>query len=421
MDRQGETTLADSNHAETAPEQHRRRVLGLGNLLVLAATAAALLWGLWWLYDRLTNTYVLDARVSSDMLLLSSQVSGWVVDVPAAESARVEAGAPLVRVDDRRARAHLEELEAAVDVLDANLEALRARIDLVAQRTASHLDAARSRLEAAESALQAAQGDLEVADAEWRRAGQLRERNLLSQQEFEEIRNVYRSAVQSARRHRADVATAEAALAEARADRAEVGVLEAEARAMGEERRRALRQLDQARTELDYYTITSPVDGVIDELFVDAGEHVSAGQRVLVMHDPSKLWVKANVKETDLRYLAPGDAVTIRVDAYPDRARRGVIRRIGDAATSQFALLPNPSPSGNFTKVTQRLEVTIDFAEHDPRLKPGMMVEVKIPHRGEREPPPAENTAGETSRRAREAPAGGATPTAEPAPRSAGS
>jgi len=415
MGRQGETTLADSNHAETAPEQHQRRVLGLGNLLVMAATAAALLWGLWWLYDRLTNTYVLDARVSSDMLLLSSQVSGWVVDVPAAESARVETGAPLVRVDDRRARAHLQELEAAVDVLDANLDVLQARIELLTQRSASHLDAAHSRLDAAESALQAAQGDLEVADAEWRRAEALRERNLLSQQEFEAIRNVYRSAVQNERRRRADVATAEAALAEVRADRAEVIVLEAEARAMGEERRRALRQLDQARTELDYYTITSPVNGVVDELFVDAGEHVSAGQRVLVMHDPSKLWVKANVKETDLRHLAPGDPVSIRVDAYPDRARRGVIRRIGDAATSQFALLPNPNPSGNFTKVTQRLEVTIDFAEHDPLLKPGMMVEVKIPHRGERQPRPAANNTGDASS------SGAAAPAAEPAPRSAGS
>lgn len=397
MDRQGETKLADSDHAQAAQDQHRRRVLGLGNLLVLAATAVALLWGLWWLYDRLTNTYVLDARVSSDMLLLSSQVSGWVVDVPVDESARVEAGAVLVRVDDRRARAHLQELEAAVDVLDANLETLRARIELVTQRTASHLDAARSRLEAAESALEAAQGDLEVADAEWQRAGPLRERNLLSQQEFEEIRNVYRSAVQSERRHRADVATARAALAEAQTGQAEVAVLEAEARAMREERRRALLQLDQARTELDYYTITSPVNGVVDELFVDTGEHVSAGQRVLVMHDPAKLWVKANVKETDLRHLAPGDAVSIRVDAYPEQARRGVIRRIGDAATSQFALLPNPNPSGNFTKITQRLEVTIDFAEHDPRLKPGMMVEVKIPHRGEREPAAAEHTAGDAS------------------------
>jgi membrane fusion protein, multidrug efflux system len=73
--------------------------------------------------------------------------------------------------------------------------------------------------------------------------------------------------------------------------------------------------------------------------------------------------------------------VTVRVDAYPDGPTAGTVRRIGDAATSQFALLPNPNPSGNFTKITQRVEVTIDLDEPDPLFKPGMMVEVKIPRR----------------------------------------
>ncbi len=363
----------------TGTSIRKRRLLSASNVLVAGVTAAAALWGLWWLYDRLTHVYVLDARVSADMLLLSSQVSGWIVDVPVEESQHVAHGDVLVRVDDRRARARLAELQAAVAALDAGVDALTARIDLMEQRTRSHLDAARSLLRAAESALAAAQGDLEVATADWERAGPLRERNLLSQQEFEEIRNVYRNAVQATRRREAEVASARADMAEAEADRAEVAVLRAELRALQERRVQAAAQIEQARTELDYHTVTAPVGGVVDELFVDAGEHVSASQRVLVMHDPERVWVNANVKETDLRYLEAGDPVTITVDAYPDQSRRGLIRRIGDAATSQFALLPNPNPSGNFTKITQRVEVTIDFEEHDPRLKPGMMVEVKIP------------------------------------------
>lgn len=372
---------SSSSAGAQTPTPGTRRILNTSNLVVLAVTLAATLWGVWWLYDRLTNVYVLDARVSADMLLLSSQVPGWVVDVPVSVTDRVDRGDPLVRVDDRRARARVAELQSGVSVIDADIQAMTARIDVTEHRTSSLLDAARSRLEAAESQLSAAGGDLEVAEADWQRAEPLRERNLISQREFEETRNVYRSAVQAARRHEADVATARADLAEAQAERAQVTVLEAELAALRQRRTQALRQVDQAETELDYYTITSPVNGVIDELFIDPGEHVSASQRVLVMHDPDRVWVKANVKETDLRHLAAGDTVTIRVDAYPGQARQGVIRRIGGAATSQFALLPNPNPSGNFTKVTQRVEVTIDFAEHDPKLKPGMMVEVKIPRR----------------------------------------
>jgi membrane fusion protein (multidrug efflux system) len=360
------------------PSTARRRLLDTSNLLVLIITVAAALWGLWWLYDRLTNVYVLDARISSDMLLLSSQVSGWIVAVKVTESQQVAAGDVLLRIDDRRARSHLAALEAGIDVLDADIRTVAARIDLMKQRTRSKLDAASARLEAAESELTATEGDLEVADADWQRAGTLRERNLLSQQEFEAIRNTYRSAVQAARRRRAEVATARADLAEAEADRAEVAVLRSQLEALRKQRIQAERQLEQAATELEYHTISSPVNGVVDELFVDPGEHVSNGQRVLVMHDPRRIWVKANVKETDLRHLAVGDPVSVQVDAYPGKTRRGVIRNIGDAATSQFALLPNPNPSGNFTKITQRLEVTIDLEEHDPRLKPGMMVEVKI-------------------------------------------
>jgi membrane fusion protein (multidrug efflux system) len=71
--------------------------------------------------------------------------------------------------------------------------------------------------------------------------------------------------------------------------------------------------------------------------------------------------------------------VEIVVDAYSEETRTGTVVRIGGAVRSQFALLPNPNPSGNFTKTTQRIELKIELDEYDGRLKPGMMVEVKIP------------------------------------------
>ena len=52
--------------------------------------------------------------------------------------------------------------------------------------------------------------------------------------------------------------------------------------------------------------------------------------------------------------------------------------RLGNAATSEFALLPSPNPSGNFTKVTQRLPVRMAIQQDAALLRPGMMVEVTI-------------------------------------------
>ena len=66
------------------------------------------------------------------------------------------------------------------------------------------------------------------------------------------------------------------------------------------------------------------------------------------------------------------------MDAYPDQTFSGRVAQVGSAATSQFALLPSPNPSGNFTKVTQRLEVQIELDQQYETLRPGMMVELAI-------------------------------------------
>jgi len=69
--------------------------------------------------------------------------------------------------------------------------------------------------------------------------------------------------------------------------------------------------------------------------------------------------------------------VTIAVDALPGQRFPGTVTRVGQAATSEFALLPNPNPSGNFTKITQRLPVRIAVQQVGGALKPGMMVELE--------------------------------------------
>jgi membrane fusion protein (multidrug efflux system) len=97
-----------------------------------------------------------------------------------------------------------------------------------------------------------------------------------------------------------------------------------------------------------------------------------------MFHDPKKLWISANIKETDVAKLALGKKAEVLVDAFPNAPLEATLSRIGSAATSQFALLPNPNPSGNFTKITQRIEVRFELPETSLALKPGMMVELKI-------------------------------------------
>jgi membrane fusion protein (multidrug efflux system) len=124
--------------------------------------------------------------------------------------------------------------------------------------------------------------------------------------------------------------------------------------------------------------IRSPVTGVIARKFAEPGEYIQSGQNLMLVYSPDQLWIEANIKETAFASVKVGQRVRITVDALSGEAFNGRVERIGTAATSEFALLPSPNPSGNFTKTTQRVPVRILFDEADERLRPGLMVEVGI-------------------------------------------
>ena len=73
-----------------------------------------------------------------------------------------------------------------------------------------------------------------------------------------------------------------------------------------------------------------------------------------------------------------GETVLFISEPFQLPANNGEITRIGDTATSQFSLLPSTNPSGNFTKVTQRIQIEISIEQDKEWLRPGMMVEVAI-------------------------------------------
>tara|TARA_Y100000766_G_scaffold193790_1_gene166654 strand:+ start:51 stop:491 length:441 start_codon:yes stop_codon:yes gene_type:complete len=137
-------------------------------------------------------------------------------------------------------------------------------------------------------------------------------------------------------------------------------------------------KLAEQRLDMSDRTIRSAIQGVVDKTFVEVGEYVTPGQRLALIHDPDVIWIDANIKETDIRKTKVGDKVEVSVDAYPDRQFTGTVKVIGNATTAEFALLPSPNPSGNFTKITQRLPVRIAIDQQQRLLRPGMMVEIKI-------------------------------------------
>jgi len=138
----------------------------------------------------------------------------------------------------------------------------------------------------------------------------------------------------------------------------------------------------QAELDLSYTKIYAPQSGRITRKSVEPGAYVQVGQTLFSIV-PDQVWVVANFKETQLRYMQPGQPATVRVDAYPDKLFRGHVDSIQAGAGARFSLLPPENATGNYVKVVQRVPVKIVIDEPpDPKrvLGPGMSVvpEVKV-------------------------------------------
>ncbi len=352
---------------------------GIIGLIVLAALLSVGRWG-YWQWSHVSET---DARVKAATIAVSSRVSGWIVDIPVSDGARISKGDVLVEIDSRESKLRLAEHGSQISALAAEREQITAQIELIELTTARRVDALRSRAESAQVAVQAGREQYDLARAEFERSRALLKDGVVSRQRLDQVQAELSRAQERHEKARSNLAAALADVAEAEAERGQIKVLASRIEELSYEEAQIAAQRDRQGLDVADRTIKSAVTGIVSETFVDMGEYVNPGQRLMLVHNPDAIWVEANIKETDIRHLSPGMAVDVSFDAYPDETFQGTVERIGQAATSEFALLPNPNPSGNFTKVTQRLPVRIAIDQADGKLRPGMMaiVDIAIPGR----------------------------------------
>ena len=120
--------------------------------------------------------------------------------------------------------------------------------------------------------------------------------------------------------------------------------------------------------------------GIIVQVPGAIGQIVGPGVAIAQEVDPSSIKITAYVDESAINTIALGQLVDIHVDAYSRTPLTGHVYQIVGAAASQFSLLPTQdNASGNFTKVSQRIPVNIQFdGTPDVALLPGMSAEVTI-------------------------------------------
>jgi membrane fusion protein, multidrug efflux system len=269
----------------------------------------------------------------------------------------------------RLAEAAREEAAASVDAEEANLVA--------AQHKVQQDEALYSRAERDRIRYQALVEKREISRSEY----DAREtESVAAAPALESDRAAVASIQQKIAQGRSLIAERQAQVQEARTAPQQLVDAQAKWQSSVGEVERAKADVRTAELNLGYTKIYAPVSGVIGRKTVELGQRIQPGQSLLAIVPLDDVWVTADFKETQLKYMRPGQSVSIHVDTF-GRDYRGTVENLPGAAGALFSLLPPDNASGNFVKVVQRLPVRIRFGrDQDPQhlLRPGMSVEPRV-------------------------------------------
>ncbi|MDR3468928.1 MAG: HlyD family secretion protein [Xanthobacteraceae bacterium] len=295
-----------------------------------------------------------DAYVGAQKVLITPEVSGKIIKVVVKEGQRVKANDELFEIDPEPYRTALLQAEAALETATTTFNNLKSNLQAYAQM------------------LDLAQQSVELKQRDVDRKQTLVKNSFGSQLDLDNAGNslvIARSAIEYLRQQVASTRNQLLNNPDLPLDQFPPY-------------RQAAAALADAKRNLDHTVLRAPIDGVATQVdSIQLGRFTPAGTPVFSVIDVSAPWVDANLKESDFTYLAPGQPVTVSVDAFPDHEFKAVVSSLSPGTGAQFAILPPQNATGNFVKVVQRVPVRIAFDKDDRmvrKLKAGMSAYVWI-------------------------------------------
>ncbi len=378
-----------------------RLALIVGGIVLLVA--AFFLWRYLGSYESTD-----DAQIDGHLNAISTRVSGHVIKLLVNDNQFVEAGTPLVEIDPRDYQVAVAKASAAYRDAQATAESLQVNVPITSVNTDSQLSASQADVEGARAGISVARQQLEAARAQLEqsiandikaqndvgRYKQLVDKQEISHQQYDQAVAAARSSAAGVAAARATAVAAEQMVSQAQAKREQaeanlrsagtapqqMSAIRARAQSALAQAQQKKAELEQATLNLQYTHVVAPVSGVVSNRTVEVGQNVQIGQELMKIINLDDIWVTADFKESQLRYMRPGQRATISVDAY-GKKYNGHVQSIAGASGALFSLLPPENATGNYVKVVQRIPVKITFDPGETKehiLRPGMSVEPKV-------------------------------------------
>lgn len=329
------------------------KALSLGSM-ALAATGG-IIWGIWHIHEA-HSVSTDDARVESTMVTVGSKLAERVVQVNVREGDIVRRGQIIAVLDDRTIRARKLAAQSKVHLMQARHD------EMMSGFRTHEIEAQRAKTAQAEATREHARRDYERIEALFHdHAG-------ISQADRDAVRAAWLAAQSALKAEQENLALKTEGYRE-------------------EEKRSALAQLEEARAVLSELNVLSeecvikaPVDGIVAQKLVTAGELVSAGQKLFSLADRNDTWLNVRVEETKIGRIQPGQDVSFTVDGYPGQEFHGQVYEIGATTCSTFSLISTENVSGYFTKVMQRIPIKVSLPPNTETVifRPGMQGTVHI-------------------------------------------